>query len=39
MFGERLIIVIKKLLFLKSSELMEWEGGDGFETMRGKHVL
>jgi hypothetical protein len=38
MFGEGLII-IKKLLFLKSAELMEWDGGDGIEVVRGKNVL
>jgi hypothetical protein len=38
MFGEGLII-IKKLLFLKSSESMAWEVGDGIEAMRGKNVI
>jgi hypothetical protein len=38
LFGEGLII-IKKLLFLKGSELMEWEGGDRIEAMRGKNVI
>jgi hypothetical protein len=38
MFGEGLII-IRKLLFLKGSELMQWESGDQIEAMRGKNVI
>ena len=33
------LIIVRKLLFLKGSELVEWEGGDGIEAMRGKNVM